>query len=315
MANPDWHVTRREGLAMMAGAIAAACAPSFCRAEDEMSPLRLAVSIEVLAGANVKDARAAYLVWLQHFATQHGMQIATLVPEVFLPSEVLIRYVRQSSIDGYGVTALELAKLADLTDPDCLLLQDDVMDGIEYVLLVHNSSHFGTIADLRNARVVSHLHRDMVLLPAWLSTMLAANNLPQPDRFFASQTLSDKVNQVVLPVFFRRVDAACLARRNWEMAVELNPQLGHDLRPLAISPKIIPIVMAFRRGTNSDELKGLIDTIQKFYSGAAGQQIIAMYQSRTSAVRPLSVMKTTLEMVRQFERVSGQQAASRKGQS
>jgi ABC-type phosphate/phosphonate transport system substrate-binding protein len=153
----------------------------------------------------------------------------------------------------------------------------------------------------------------MVLLPAWLSTMLAASGLPQPETFFASQKLSDKINQVVLPVFFRRVDGACLARRNWETAVELNPQLGHDLRPVAWSPKVIPIACCFRRNTDPVARRALIASIQSISNLTAGQQIVALYQSRGFVERPLAVMKGTLEMVRQFERLSNQATGSRKG--
>ncbi|MGA7108378.1 MAG: PhnD/SsuA/transferrin family substrate-binding protein [Terracidiphilus sp.] len=307
-------MTRRESLTRMAAAVAVACAPKLCRAVEEIHPLRLAISVDTLAGANVNDARAAYMVWLRQVSSHYGIQSAVLVPEVFVPSEVLIRYVRQNLIDAYGITALELAKLVEWTDPDSLILQDYLIDGMEYVLLVHGNSHINAIADLRNGRIVSHLHRDMVLSPVWLGTLLAANNLPQPDHFFAEQMLNDKVNQVVLPVFFRRADAACLARRDWEMAVELNPQLGRDLHALAVSPKLIPIAMGFRRSTSADARKALIESIQKISSFTAGQQIVALYQSRAFAVRPIAAMKTTLDLVHQYERVSAQQPAARKGQ-
>jgi ABC-type phosphate/phosphonate transport system substrate-binding protein len=181
---------------------------------------------------------------------------------------------------------------------------------MEYVLLVHNNSSFKKLADLHGAQLVTHLHRDMVLAPVWLGTSLAANNLPQADHFFASQKKTDNLNQVVLPVFFRRTDAACLARRNWETAVELNPQLGHDLRFLAVSPKLVPIAIAFRRGCSQEGRKVLIDSILKVASVTAGQQIVALYQSHGFIVRPTSIMNSTVEMVRQFERISA--AAQRK---
>jgi len=163
---------------------------------------------------------------------------------------------------------------------------------------------------LRGAQLVTHYHRDMVLSPAWLGTMLAANNLPQTDHFFASQKLTDNLNQVVLPVFFRRTDVACLARRNWETAVELNPQLGRDLRFLAVSPKLVPIAIAFRRGCSPEGRKILIDSILRVASVTAGQQIVALYQSHGFIVRPTSIMNSTIEMVRQFERIS---TGTRKG--
>jgi len=307
------QMTRRQCLAMMAGASAASLAPGRSWSENGKVALRLAISVETLAGANVTDARAAYRIWLGEVHAALGFVTAEPVPEVFIPSEELIRAVRQGTLDCYGVTALEFAKVADLTDPDSLVLEDYLADGIEYVLLVHNSSPFKKIADLRGAHILSHFHRDMVLLPAWLGTMLAANNLPQAEQFFASHQLIANLNQVVLPVFFRRADGACLARRSWETAVELNPQLGRDLRAVAVSPKVVPIIFAFRSNTSASARKALIDSIQHIYTVPAGQQIVALYQSHGFVVKPISVMKNALDMVRQFERLPTQQSHFRKG--
>jgi len=313
MNSAHQRITRRKYLALMAAATASALAPSFCHSENSGTPLRVAISAETLAGANINDARAAYRIWLAQVALQYGIQAAVAVPDVFIPSEDLIRDVRLNKLDCFGITALELAQLADLTEPGNLVIQDYLADGIEYVLLVHNSSPYKRLPDLRDAHILSHLHRDLVLLPAWLSTMLSAFNLPRPDRFFASHKLNGSLNQVVLPVFFRRVDGACLTRHSWKIAVELNPQLGKDLRPLAVSPRLIPIVFGFRNNASAEARKRLIDAIQRVNSVVAGQQIVALYQSRSLVVRPLSVMKSTLEMVRQSERISAQQPTIKKG--
>ena len=315
MERSDKQMTRRRYLALMAGAAAGALTPGYCIGENGKLVLRLAVSAETLAGANLNDARAAYKIWLREIYGQVGDAIAQPVPDVFIASEDLVRGVRQGTLDCYGMTALEFAKVVDLTDPDSLVLEDYMADGMEYVLLVHSGSRFKQLADLRGAQIVSHLHRDMVLLPVWLSTMLAANNLPAPEHFFAGNKLIGSLNQVVLPVFFGRVDGACLARRSWETAVELNPQLGHDLRPLAVSPKVVPILFGFRRSANANARKALIDSIQRVYSVPAGRQIIALYQSTAFVVRPISVMKGTLELIRQSDRLSAKQAASGKGHS
>jgi hypothetical protein len=225
----------------------------------------------------------------------------------------MIRGIRQGTIDCFGVTALEFTEVAELADPDVMVLQDYLADGMEYVLLVHSSSRFNKLADLRDAHVLTHFHRDMVLLPAWLSTMLAANNFPAPERFFGSLEARGTLNQVVLPVFFRRTDAACLARRDWETAVELNPQLGRDLRALAVSPKIIPIAIGFRRGCNANARKMLVDSMLTISNSTAGRQISALYQARGFVARPTSVIKSTVEMVLQFKRLSAEHADSRNG--
>ncbi len=293
----------------------ATLSPEICRAGDDVKLLRVAISTETLAGANVNDARAAYLLWINEVSRQFGRDAAVVVPGVFISSEELIRGVRQGMIDCYGVTALEFAKLAELTDPGLVVLQDYLADGMEYVLLVNKSSVFKTIADLHGAQILTHLHRDMVLVPSWLGTMLAASHLPPAEQFFGSISSHDKVNQVLLPVFFRRADGACLARRSWETAVELNPQLGRDLFALAESPRIIPIAIGFRRNSDANGRKMLMDSMLSISNSVAGRQITALYQSHGFVVRPTAVMKSTLEMVRQFERESAQRAGLRKGHS
>ena len=305
-------LTRRDSLALMTGACAALLTPSILRAERDKSVLRVAISTETLAGTNTNDARAAYRTWIDEYDRQAGKIVAEVVPGIFIPSEELIRGVHQGMIDCYGVTAIEFAKLYDLTDPDTLALQDYLADGMEYVLLVHTSSPYRKLADLKGAQVLSLLHRDMVLLDAWLNTLLANNDLPPADRFFGSNILQNRVNQVVLPVFFHRADGACLSRKSWDTAVELNPQLGRDLRALAVSPKIIPIAIGFRRGCDSYGRKMLIDSMLRVGNTPSGRQMASLFQSHGFITRPTSVMKGTLEMVGQYERITAQQPHARK---
>lgn len=304
MQDASLTISRRHCLALIAGAGVAGLLPEVSRSEKPEHVLRVAISADTLAGANVNDARAAYKVWISEVTRQFPSGVAQMDPEIFLPSEAMIRGVRRATIECFGITALEFVKLADLVDPNYLLLQDYLADGMEYVLLVHADSSFRKVADLAGAQLVTHYHRDMVLAQPWLGTLLAANNLAQPDHFFGGQRLTDNLNQVILPVFFRRADAACVARRNWETAAELNPQLGRDLRPLAVSPRLVPIAIAFRRGCSAEGRKVLIDSILRVTSVSAGQQIVTLYQSHGFVLKPTSVMNSTVEMVTQFERVS-----------
>jgi len=210
--------------------------------------------------------------------------------------------VRAGTVDCYGITALEYIKVADVTDPNFILLQDSLADGMEYILVVNNQSPFHSIADLRGAQMIVHHHPDLVLAPAWLETTLTASSLPAAEQFFASISSRDNINQVALPVFFRRVDVACLARPSWETAVELNPQLGRSLRILAVSPKLVPIFVAFRRHCSEGGRKALIDAILNITTIAAGQQIVALYQSHSFVLRTAAVLKTTVDMLNDYQR-------------
>jgi len=132
------------------------------------------------------------------------------------------------------------------------------------------------------------------------------------DAFFSQQIIRDSLTQVVLPVFFQRVEVAALAHRSFETAVEMNPQLGRDLHMLAISPTVIPIALCFHKNCSQEGKRILIRSISKSEALPAGRQIVALYQSQTMVERPTSCMNLSLEMVRQYERISTHTSGQRK---
>jgi ABC-type phosphate/phosphonate transport system substrate-binding protein len=297
---PVLPLTRRQMLRLMAGGAAALLSPRLALADDGL--VTVAISQETLGGANINDARAAYKIWTQEVTRHLGSVHAIISPQIFLPSDELLRDVRAGTVDCYGITALEYMKIADVTDPGFILLQDSLADGMEYIVVVHAQSPYRSLADLRGTQMIAHHHPDLVLAPAWLETTLSAGSLPPAQKFFANISSRDNINQVALPVFFRRVDAACLARRSWDTAVELNPQLGRSLRILAVSPKLVPIFVAFRRHCSDAGRAALIDAIRNITAFAAGQQIVALYQSHSFVVRTSAILKTTVDMLTDYQR-------------
>jgi ABC-type phosphate/phosphonate transport system substrate-binding protein len=307
--------TRRQFSVWLAGLAAAALLPKPGSGQNPGRLLRVAVSVETLAGANVNDARAAYRVWSREVTSSLGITSVELVPDIFLPSEQIIRLIRQGAVDMFGITAWEYAKVVEFVDAESVLVEDYVANGMEYVLLVHNASPFKNLGDLRGGSLTTHRHRDMNLVPAWIGNLLAAENLPRMELFFGDQLVRDSVTQIVLPVFFRRVDVACLARRHYEAAVELNPQLGKDLHALAISPKVVPIALCFQKNCSAESRRGLTETIARAETLPAGQQIVALYQSRRMVPRPVSCMNATLDLLHRYAQVVGRSAGQRKDHS
>jgi ABC-type phosphate/phosphonate transport system substrate-binding protein len=313
--NSDYQITRRQCWSAIAGATLAALAPGLCLAEADDGVLSFAVSSATLAGTNLNDARAAYQIWINEILRDSGHTFARTVPGIFISSDEIVGGIRRGRIDCFGVTALEFAKVSRLVYSDEVVLQDYIAAGIEYVLLVRNDSPCHSVVDLKGRQVLSHLHRDMVLAPAWLTVLLAANKLGLPEKFWRVDSTHEKVNEVILPVFFRSADAACISRRNWETAVELNPQLGHDLRILAVSPKVIPMLIGFRSNCDAAARANVIESMLQISTTKVGQQITALYGTQTFVGRPSSVMQGTMEMVRQYLRISQQTTGSRKGNS
>jgi ABC-type phosphate/phosphonate transport system substrate-binding protein len=305
-------MTRRRFAQLLALIAAGTAVPGLNRAQGQERRMRVGVSADTLAGANINDARAAYRAWGRELQRSLGITHTDLVPDVFIPSEQIMEMIRAGTIDCFALTAWEYAKVVDLLDTDWVLIDDYVEDGLDYILAVHNDSAFKKIEDLQRRELIVHHHRDTVLLSPWLSLLLASSGQAPPEQFFAKVLPKDNLIEVVLPVFFQRADAAGLTRRAFLVAAEMNPQLGRDLRVLAVSPKVIPMAFCFRRGCNPEDVKEFKDAIVRMRSVPAGQQLLEMYQVKGYTARQGSYMKTTIEMVRQYERLQARVGAPSK---
>jgi len=266
-------------------------------------PFRIAISSDTLAGANLNDARAAYKIWGEQISRNLDMKHTELLPEIFIPSGQMIQMIRAGDVDCFAITAWEYEKVSDLLDPNYMMVEDYATNGIDYLLLVHNASQYHGLADLHGAKVTLHRHRDTLLIDAWLSCALANVNLPIAERFFESIDKRDNLNQVLLPLFFRRIPAAAITRHAFDTAVELNPQLAKDLRIIAVSPKVVGDGFFFRQGCDLQDKRQFQDALVRFKTLPAGQQCLALYQTSGFSQRPCSIMSGSVNLIRQYERI------------
>ena len=302
-------LTRRQFAKLLAGAAAYTALPSFVHSEERR--LRIAMSADTLAGSNINDARAAYRVWAQEIIRGLGINRVSMAPDIFVPSSEMVEMIRAGAIDAFTITAWEYAKVEDLIDTDWLLVGDSVAAGLEYILIVHNDSPFKKLADLRGRQLMIQHNPHTLLLTAWLDVLQSNSGLGSADRFFATEVARDSLTQVVLPVFFRHADAAGVTRSAFATAVELNPQLGRDLRVIAASPKVIPSMFCFRRGCNLVDKQRFKESLAKSKSLPAVQQVVELYQSSGFAALPGSRMKDTLDLVHQYEHLRTRRDAGR----
>jgi ABC-type phosphate/phosphonate transport system substrate-binding protein len=303
--NSDDRMTRRQLAACLAGVAVGFGQAGPGRAQTGDRPFRLAISAAQLAGVNINDARASIHVWLQQAVRNLRIRVE-LVPEVFLDSERMIRAIREGALDGFTITTWEFLKASGLVDPGFLLLSDYIVQGLRYLVVVHRTSPVRSLAQLRDRHLLMFEHPDMCLSNAWLATLLASQGLPAPERLFSSQEARPRLTQVLLPVFFQRADAACVTNRGLATAIELNPQLGRDLRTLVASPALVTGCFAFHRACPPAERQRFQQALLDMGSDPASQQIMALFQATTFSTRTAAFLEPTLEMLRQYERLGNQ---------
>ena len=148
----------------------------------------------------------------------------------------------------------------------------------EYLLLVHRDGPIKEIGDLQGRSLVWLEHPRACLAPVWLDTLLAQGGLGPADQFFGKMTPTKKASQAVLSVFFRQADVSLTTRNGFQMAAELNPQVGQQLRVLASSPEFVHHVYRFRPDYPADNLKQVLAAMSTMHQTPSGQQMQTVFK-------------------------------------
>jgi phosphonate transport system substrate-binding protein len=188
-------------------------------------------------------------------------------------------------------------------DLETIAVEDYAASGMEYLLLVNASSPYRRIEDLKKTRLIYQQHRDNILMMPWIEIMLAEAHQPPGAPFFESVETRAKINEVILPLFFHKANAVALTRRAFNLAVEMNPQLGRDLRVLATSPKLIVDAFGFHRGCDPEDKRAIFNALKSIGTVPAGRQLLTLYESSGFVLKPGSALNGALDLVRQYERI------------
>lgn len=243
------------------------------------------------------DARAAVKVWAETFVRERHIQ-ADPEPLVTENLSALLAAVRARQDDLVTISALEYLGLGSEAVNDSFLV--DATGGHvlkEYLLLVHQDSPARGLSDLARSRLLVQQNIRMSLAEPWLDTCLLQAGLPPTAEHFGTVRWQPKLSNVVLPVFFRQADACLVTRSGFETMVELNPQVGKMLRPIATSNGFLPSVTYVRPRTDGSlGSLNLRAEILRLQGTPQGQQMLRLFQ----VDRLMLVPPTMLDSARQL---------------
>ncbi|MBS1828294.1 MAG: PhnD/SsuA/transferrin family substrate-binding protein [Acidobacteria bacterium] len=285
---------RRCLLASIFGAAARSCF-------GEDSPLRFGVSQNLVHELNASDARAAITVWIRRITSDLAVN-ATFEGSLFESPQRLEEKLRNSQLDAVGINILDYRQMAGLLDRSQVAVP--VFRGaFEYVLLVPTASAARNIAALRGHRLLMLDSAMAAAAPAWLETLVGEVEPQGPGRFFSTVTRNSKPTQVMLPVFFRQAEACLTTQSSFVTMSELNPQVASRLRPLAVSPEIVPVLYAFRKGWQSTIRDKALRAFSSVGASSAGRQLMTLFQCENLVVKDGSCLDPSVEILAAAERL------------
>ena len=266
-------------------------------------PFRIGIASSLFVDINEADAKVFLKVWTETIAKKMTFETDSR-PVILDGSIALERALQSGKVDSATMTTMEFLAMSSTLQSNPLLLP--VINGRsteEYVLLVHRDSPIKEIGDLQGRSLVWLEHPRACLAPIWLDTLLAQRGLGPPDQLFGKMTPTKKTSQAVLSIFFRQADVSLTTRNGFQIAAELNPQVGRQLRVLASSPEFVHHVYCFRPDYPAENLKQVLAAISTMHQSPSGQQMQTVFKVDRLEEQSLDCLDNARELLAAHKRL------------
>ncbi len=281
--------------------------------ENDLAPSRFAFSSSMFVDVNENDAKASMKILAQAMGSDHGIPVDPTIQALAGPDAIRNAY-QAKLIDAITMPVTEywmIRKEAPLSTT-VFGLKDGVCTE-EYLLLVNQASGIERIGDLRGKNVVFLKNPRACLAPYWVEILLLEEHLGRASAFWHQITFEAKLTRVVLPLFFRQIDACVTTRSGFQLMVELNPQVGKQLKILATSPAVVPVVFGFRGDYISPYRDKLSVVVNNIADTVAGRQILTLFQSEGMTRRPITELDSAMQMMDLHKRLCSEVESSANG--
>jgi ABC-type phosphate/phosphonate transport system substrate-binding protein len=277
-------------------AVLALAAPAGSPQAGRPAALTLRVGFSAASVSNVdpKDARTATALWADVFARRRGFEVTSRA-EIFDDLKAVEAAVQARAVDLVFVVAQEFLQLRGHS-----LLVPIVTSTLprtgqeEFVLLVRTDSGFASPRDLRGKRLAIEETLTGTLPVLWLETLLWKDGAREDAaRFFSLVKKARGASQTVLPVFFGHLDGCVATRRSFEIAAELNPQVGERLRAIAVSAGFASCLGCLRKDFAAVPHGVVLENLVSLHDDPQGRQLLALFSKDRLVSFDMSQLATT----------------------
>ena len=150
--------------------------------------------------------------------------------------------------------------------------------GYVYYLISKKDKGITKLNDLKNTHLRILARSDGQTPSIWLEKLLRDKKLPKKDKFFKEISFDFVPTNVILPVYFDKIDAAIVTKASFELMCELNPRLKQDFNILDISPALLFGVLCFdKRSKNFEKEKFIYNILVTMHNDIDGQQFLNLF--------------------------------------
>jgi phosphonate transport system substrate-binding protein len=298
------RICRPAGLLLLCVALLASAQVLLAESESDSACIGFMPSI--FKDRNESDVMASLRVWVMTLATERdiGFEIDF---RMFDSQPQAVDALRASEIAALTLLLDEYDRMpADLIGPP--FFRNEVNGSIheEFIVISRKEQDLASLEDLERAALVIHDNENSGLATTWLDAELAGIGLAAASELAASVAYESKLSATVLGVFFGKYEAALVSNRGFLSMVELNPQIGKQLRILAVSPPVIPSLFGFRRDFQNAKKERLLTEVIRMHESVTGDQVLRVFKADRMVELTRDQLDDSLELLREWRAASAE---------
>jgi len=175
----------------------------------------------------------------------------------------------------------------------------------ELLLLVRKDSGIRSLSNLKNKTLVMPLRNPRVdsMFQVWIETLLMREGHGSIETYFSAVKETRTTSRGIMPVFFRQADACVVTRHIFDLATEMNPQVGRDLVPIAKMSKLSQGIISVDRRLPEDRRDKIRQAFLSLPDSPEGKQLLMLFQlSKMLPFRP-EYLSTTEALFAEHQRL------------
>jgi ABC-type phosphate/phosphonate transport system substrate-binding protein len=250
-----------------------------------------------LTDVDPKDALAAFKVWIGEIGLERGYQVnATL----FETTEELERALRDGVIQLSNTSTLDFFKIQETVGLEPLL--GEVVNGSlgrRFLVLVRSDGPITDLEGLKGKSMFVKARDDLAML--FFNTILLRSMASEAAQVLASLQAKQKYSQCLMAVFFKQADACLVPEEFFRTMIDLNPQIGRDLKVLVQSPCYVDRVTFVSKRLDKKLRTLFIDESQKLRQTQRGRQLLMLFKVDDVRLIQESDLESVKSLVREYE--------------
>ena len=232
---------------------------------------------ELFNDVNINDAGAACNIWLNEIRKLNKSNY-DLDLKIYDSYKEAHEDLIKGNLAFLALNVVDFMQLKDKFSLDPQFIASFKGDTeFRYLLLISKDKNYNGIKDLKNLRIGITTKYNNDIPKLWFDVFCAKNNISDIKNYFKEIITTPNESQLILNLFFGKLDACLVPEKIFKIMAELNPQMEARLTPLVSSPYYIFTIMCFTKNyLNEEDRKVFTDNALKMHELVSGKQIMMM---------------------------------------